>query len=124
MKISVSSLGGAGEIGMNMYIYETDRYAVIVDCGVKFTNIDDPGLDLIIPNFSYLEIIKEKEKLLVVTHGHEDHIGAISFLLKSHPEIIIASNRYTYDLIEKKLKEHNIKNEKSKANQKVNISRK
>lgn len=108
MKISVSSLGGAGEIGMNMYIYETDRYAVIVDCGVKFTNIDDPGLDLIIPNFSYLETIKEKEKLLVVTHGHEDHIGAISFLLKSHPEIIIASNRYTYDLIEKKLKEHNI----------------
>ena len=49
MKISVSSLGGVGEIGMNMYIYETDRYAVIVDCGVKFTKSDEIGVDLIIP---------------------------------------------------------------------------
>lgn len=108
MKVSVSSLGGAGEIGMNMYIYETERYALIVDCGVKFTKSEDPGLDLIIPDFSYIETIKEKEKLLVITHAHEDHIGAIGFLLNNYPEIIIASNRYSYDLLNKKLKEQSI----------------
>ena len=108
MKVSVSSLGGAGEIGMNMYIYETERYALIVDCGVKFTKSDDPGLDLIIPDFSYIETIKEKEKLLVITHAHEDHIGAVGFLLRVYPEIMIASNRYSYNLLSKKLKEQNI----------------
>ena len=108
MKVSVSSLGGAGEIGMNMYIYETERYALIVDCGVKFTKSDDPGLDLIIPDFSYIETIKEKEKLLLITHAHEDHIGAVGFLLNVYPEIMIASNRYSYDLLSKKLKEQNI----------------
>ena len=89
MRISVSSLGGAGEIGMNMYIYETDRYALIVDCGVKFTKNDDPGVDLIIPDFSYLEQISNKEIILVITHAHEDHIGATGFLLEKYPNIIV-----------------------------------
>ena len=92
MRISVSSLGGAGEIGMNMYIYETDRYALIVDCGVKFTKNDDPGVDLIIPDFSYLEQISNKEIILVITHAHEDHIGAT----------------YAYDVMVHRLKEFNI----------------
>lgn len=112
MKVSVSSLGGAGEIGMNMYIYETDRYALIVDCGVKFTKSDDPGLDLIIPDFSYIETIKEKEKLLIITHAHEDHTGAIGFFLDIYPKTIIASNRYSFDLITKKLKEQGIEPDK------------
>ena len=108
MKVSVASLGGAGEIGMNMYIYESDRYAVIVDCGVKFTKSDEPGVDFIIPDFSYLEEIKEKEKLLIITHAHEDHIGAVGFLLKQYPNILVASGRYSYDIMIKRLKEFNI----------------
>ena len=82
MKISVSSLGGVGEIGMNMYIYETDRYAVIVDCGAKFTKSDEIGVDLIIPDFSYIETIKYKKIMLIITHAHEDHIGAVPYLIK------------------------------------------
>lgn len=108
MRISVSSLGGAGEIGMNMYIYETDRYALIVDCGVKFTKNDDPGVDLIIPDFSYLEQISNKEIILVITHAHEDHIGATCFLLEKYPNIIVASGRYAYDVMVHRLKEFNI----------------
>ena len=108
MRISVSSLGGAGEIGMNMYIYETDRYALIVDCGVKFTKNDDPGVDLIIPDFSYLEQISNKEIILVITHAHEDHIGAVGFLLEKYPNIIVASGRYAYDVMVHRLKEFNI----------------
>lgn len=108
MRISLSSLGGAGEIGMNMYIYETDRYAVIVDCGVKFTKNEDPGVDLIIPDFSYLEQISNKEIILVITHAHEDHIGAVGFLLEKYPNIIVASGRYAYDVMVHRLKEFNI----------------
>ncbi len=112
MKVSVASLGGAGEIGMNMYIYESDRYAVIVDCGVKFAKSDDPGVDLIIPDFSYLETIKHKQILLLISHAHEDHIGAVSFLLQKYPDTITASGRYTYDIMIKRLKEYNIEPKK------------
>ncbi|MDE7316003.1 MAG: ribonuclease J [Mucispirillum sp.] len=108
MKISVSSLGGAGEIGMNMYIYETDRYAVIVDCGVKFTKSDEIGVDLIIPDFSYIETIKHKKIMLIITHAHEDHIGAVPYLIKEYPDIAVVCGRYSWDIINKKLNEHDI----------------
>ncbi len=112
MKVSVASLGGAGEIGMNMYIYETDRYAVIVDCGVKFAKSEDPGIDLIIPDFSYIDEINHKNILLLITHAHEDHIGAVGFLLKKYPNILTASGRYTYDITIKRLKEYDIEPKK------------
>lgn len=108
MKISVSSLGGAGEIGMNMYIYETDRYAVIVDCGVKFTKSDEIGVDLIIPDFSYINTILHKNIMLIITHAHEDHIGAVPYLLKEYPDIALVCGRYAWDILNKKIKEQDI----------------
>ena len=108
MKISVSSLGGAGEIGMNMYIYETDRYAVIVDCGVKFTKSDEIGVDLIIPDFSYIETIKHKKIMLIITHAHEDHIGAVPYLIKEYKDIAVVCGRYSWDILNKRLNEHDI----------------
>lgn len=109
MNISVACLGGAGEIGMNMYVYETSKFALIVDCGVKFARPEDPGVDLIIPDFQYLEsIYNQKEILLLITHGHEDHTGAIPFLLKKYDNISIVSTNYTIDLFRHKLTEHGI----------------
>lgn len=108
MKISISSLGGAGEIGMNMYIYETDRYAVIVDCGVKFTKCDEIGVDLIIPDFSYLKTISHKKIILIITHAHEDHIGAVPYLLKEYPNIAIVCGRYSWEILNKRMNEYNI----------------
>ena len=108
MKISVSSLGGVGEIGMNMYIYESDRYAVIVDCGVKFTKSDEIGVDLIIPDFSYIKTIKHKKIMLIITHAHEDHIGAVPYLIKEYPEIAVVCGRYSWDILNKRLNEYGV----------------
>jgi len=82
MTCSVSFLGGVGEIGMNMYLYETDESAIIVDCGVMFADNNFPGIDYVIPDFAYLEKIRGKLKGIFITHGHEDHVGAIPFLLR------------------------------------------
>lgn len=108
MKISISSLGGAGEIGMNMYIYETDRYAVIVDCGVKFAKIDEIGVDLVVPDFSYLSEIIHKKIMLIITHAHEDHIGAVPYLIKEYPEITVVCGRYSWEILNKRLKEYDV----------------
>lgn len=108
MKVSVSCLGGVGEIGMNMYVYETEKFVLIVDCGVKFARSDEPGIDIIIPDFSYIESVSHKKILLAATHAHEDHIGAIPYLIKKFPEIIISAGKYTYEIIKSRLNEHNI----------------
>jgi ribonuclease J len=81
MRASVAVLGGVGEIGMNMYVYETDDSAVIADCGVMFADYTFPGVDYIIPDFSYIREIAHKLKAVLVSHGHEDHIGALPYLL-------------------------------------------
>jgi ribonuclease J len=81
MRASVTVLGGVGEIGMNMYVYETDDTAVIVDCGVMFADYTFPGVDYIIPDFEYIENIKHKLAAVLVSHGHEDHIGGLPYLL-------------------------------------------
>ncbi|XOB65703.1 ribonuclease J [Deferribacteres bacterium DY0037] len=83
MSCSISFLGGVGEIGMNMYVYETEETAIIVDCGVMFADNNFPGIDYVIPDFEYLDKIKHKLKALFITHGHEDHVGAVPFLLRS-----------------------------------------
>ncbi|WP_022851078.1 ribonuclease J [Limisalsivibrio acetivorans] len=84
MSSYLTVLGGVGEIGMNMYVYESMDTAVIVDCGVMFADYSTPGVDYIIPDFSYLERIKDKLKGIFISHGHEDHIGGISFLLAEY----------------------------------------
>jgi len=83
MSCSISFLGGVGEIGMNMYVYETEDTAIIIDCGVMFADNSFPGIDYVIPDFEYLDSIKHKLKALFITHGHEDHVGAVPFLLRA-----------------------------------------
>lgn len=84
MSCSISILGGVGEIGMNMYVYETETSAIIVDCGVMFADNNFPGIDYVIPAFDYIDQIKHKLKGVFVTHGHEDHVGAVPVLLRKY----------------------------------------
>ncbi len=82
MSCTISILGGVGEIGMNMYVYETEHSAIIVDCGVMFADNNFPGIDYVIPSFDYIEKIRDKVKGVFITHGHEDHVGAVPVLLR------------------------------------------
>ena len=80
--VKVSFLGGMNEIGKNMTVYEYKNDMFIVDCGLAFPGAELPGVDLVIPDFTYVEENIKKIKGLIITHGHEDHIGGIAYLLK------------------------------------------
>jgi ribonuclease J len=108
-KLKVIPLGGVGEIGRNMTILEYENKILVLDCGVLFPREDEPGVDLILPDFSYLEGKLARIEAIVITHGHEDHIGAIPYLLKMREDIPIISAPFTLALIENKLKEHRLK---------------
>ncbi len=105
--IKIIPLGGLGEIGKNITLYEYDGDMFLVDCGMSFPDEDMPGIDIVIPDFTYVLENKEKIKGLVVTHGHEDHIGAIPYLLRNF-NVPIYATRLTIGLIEGKLKEHKL----------------
>ena len=105
--IHIIPLGGLGEIGKNITIYEYDGDMFIVDCGMAFPDEETPGIDIVIPDFTYVLKNKDKIKGLVVTHGHEDHIGAIPYLLKQI-NLPIYATKLTVGLIEGKLKEHKL----------------
>lgn len=107
LPLRVISLGGLNEIGKNITLYEYGNDIILVDCGMAFPDDDLPGVDIVIPDFSYIIKNKNKVRGLVVTHGHEDHIGAIPYLLKEL-NIPIYSTRLTIGLISGKLKEHNL----------------
>ena len=105
--LKIIPLGGIEEIGKNITVFEYGNDIVIVDCGVAFPEEDMLGIDLVIPDFSYLEKNKEKIRGLVITHGHEDHIGSIAYLLKQM-NIPIFATKLTCGLIQNKLQEHHL----------------
>lgn len=107
--VRIVALGGLGEVGRNMTVFEYHGKLLIVDCGVLFPEEDQPGVDLILPDFSYLDDRLDDIIGLVLTHGHEDHIGAVPYLLRRKGDIPILGSRLTIALIEAKLKEHRIK---------------
>jgi len=104
--ITFLSLGGASKIGMNCYLYETETTAIMIDCGTAFIDDHIAGIDRVIPNFNYLYSIRDKFKAVIFTHGHEDHIGAVTYLFDEFDLDVIAT-RYTHKLIDYKLKKTN-----------------
>ncbi len=112
--IKVSFLGGINEVGKNMTVFEYDGDMLIVDCGLAFPDEDMLGIDLVIPDFTYVTSNVDRVKGIVITHGHEDHIGALAYLLKSC-NVPVYSTRLTNGLIEGKLREHGLL-EKAKLN--------
>ncbi len=102
------ALGGIGEIGRNMTVFEHDGRLLVVDCGVLFPAEDSPGVDLILPDFRAIEDRLDDIDALVLTHGHEDHIGAVPFLLRQRPELTVVGSRFTLALVAAKCKEHRL----------------
>lgn len=107
--LRIVALGGLGAIGRNMTVLEYGGKLLIVDCGVLFPEEQQPGVDLILPDFSYLDDRWDDVVALVLTHGHEDHIGAVPFLLREHDRFPIFGSKLTLAFLDAKLREHRIK---------------
>ena len=108
--LKIIPLGGLEQIGMNITAFEYEDSIIVVDCGLSFPADDMLGIDLVIPDISYLLENKDKVKGFVFTHGHEDHIGALPYILKQM-NVPLYATRLTMGLIENKLKEHNLVNQ-------------
>jgi ribonuclease J len=106
--VRVVALGGLGEVGRNMTVVEYRGHLLVVDCGVLFPEDHHPGVDLILPDFEYIEDRLDDIQAIVLTHGHEDHIGAVPYLLRRKPDIPLVGSQLTLALVEAKLKEHRI----------------
>ena len=106
--VRVVALGGLGEVGRNMTVVEYEGRLLIIDCGVLFPE-DHPGVDLILPDFEYIKDRLDDIEAIVLTHGHEDHIGAVPYLLRMKSDIPLIGSTLTLALIEAKLKEHRIR---------------
>ncbi|WP_298321781.1 ribonuclease J [Haloactinopolyspora sp.] len=106
--LRVVPLGGLGEVGRNMTVFENRGRLLVVDCGVLFPEDHQPGVDLILPDFEYIRDRLDDVEAIVLTHGHEDHIGGVPFLLREKPDIPVVGSRLTLAILEAKLREHRI----------------
>jgi ribonuclease J len=107
--VRVVALGGLGEVGRNMSVIEFAGRLLIIDCGVLFPEDHHPGVDLILPDFEYISQRLDDVEAIVLTHGHEDHIGAVPYLLRLKADIPLIGSTLTLAMVEAKLKEHKIK---------------
>lgn len=105
-KLRIIPLGGLGEIGKNMTAFEYEDDIIVVDCGLAFPEDEMLGIDLVIPDVTYLTKNAEKIRGIVLTHGHEDHIGALPYVLQEL-NVPLYGTKLTIGLVENKLKEHN-----------------
>ena len=106
-RVRISFLGGINEIGKNMTVYEYKNDMFIVDCGLAFPTAQLPGVDLVIPDFTYIKNCRERIRGIIITHGHEDHIGGLAYLLKQ-VNIPVYATKLTIGLIKGKLEEHGL----------------
>ena len=106
-RLKIIPLGGLDEIGMNITAFEYEDSIIVVDCGLSFPDDDMLGIDLVIPDITYLKENADKVKGFVITHGHEDHIGALPYVLKDLPAPVYAT-RLTMGIIDRKLEEHGL----------------
>ena len=107
--LRVVGLGGLGEIGRNMTVFEHEGQLLIVDCGVLFPEEHQPGVDVILPDFTWIRDRLDSVVGIVLTHGHEDHIGGVPYLLKERADIPVIGSRLTLALVKEKMKEHGIR---------------
>lgn len=106
--LRIVALGGLGEVGRNMAVLEHEGKLLVIDCGVLFPEDNQPGVDLILPDFSYIADRLADVVAVVLTHGHEDHIGAVPYLLRLRPDIPLVGSQLTLAFVEAKLREHRI----------------
>jgi len=106
--LRIVALGGLGEIGRNMTVFQHAGRLLVVDCGVLFPEEEQPGVDLILPDFSWIRDRLDRVEAVVLTHGHEDHIGGVPYLLHEKPDLPLIGSRFTLALVEEKLREHRI----------------
>ncbi|HEV7647064.1 MAG TPA: ribonuclease J [Actinophytocola sp.] len=106
--LRVVALGGIGEVGRNMTVFEYGGRMLVVDCGVLFPEDQQPGVDLILPDFRAIEPRLDAVDAIVLTHGHEDHIGAVPFLLRQRPDLPVVGSRFTLALVAAKCREHRL----------------
>ena len=106
-KVRVAALGGIDEIGKNLYVIEYESDIIVVDCGLGFPDEEMPGVDLVIPDITYLEKNADRVRGIYITHGHEDHIGALPYVLRTL-HVPVYGTRLTLGILESKLAEHKL----------------